>query len=49
MKGSGSIGVGGDTYRDKKFVISETTNIVDQLIQLKEVRRELKINDLLGD
>jgi hypothetical protein len=49
VNGSGSIGVGGNTYRDKKFVISETSNIVDQLIQLKEVRRELRINDLLGD
>jgi hypothetical protein len=39
----------GETYKDKNFVISETNNIVEQIIQLKEVRRELRINNLIGD
>ena len=38
-----------ETYKDKKFVISETNNIVHQIIQLKEVRRALRINNLIGN
>ena len=38
-----------NTYKDKDFVISETNSIVDQIIEFKEVKRHLKIKNLLKD
>jgi hypothetical protein len=37
-----------DDYRTKEFVINEVNNMVDQILEIKSIRRDIRIDSLIG-
>lgn len=38
-----------NVYRDKEYVVNEVNNIVEQLLKMKPLRRNLRIDEILGN